>query len=217
MFYNVTLPSMLKSNPKRFWNIVNKTDSFHISLCIDAGDTIDPSQCADVLNDTFFSAFSPNVIPLLPKLENFNFVPMDSISVDTFGIAKIIKSLRSSSSFGCHGINTIVSHIFSQSLDEGTLPDDWKVAKVIPLYKSGDRHCPGNYRPISLASIPCKILEHIIYSHLVEHLEFHSFFLPNQHGFRRTFSCETQLVSFVHDLHRVLDRGKKGNLAGKLV
>lgn len=75
------------------------------------------------------------------------------------------------------------------------------------MHKSGDRHSPNNYRPVSLTSICCKIMEHVIYSHIIKFLESNSFFTKFQHGFRKSFSCETQLISFTHDLHTVLDRG----------
>ena len=52
--------------------------------------------------------------------------------------------------------------IFSHSLSHGVIPDSWKRAAVIPIYKSGDKTVPSNYRPISLTSVICKVLERII-------------------------------------------------------
>lgn len=77
----------------------------------------------------------------------------------------------------------------------------------MPIHKSGDKQLLSNYRPISLTSIPCKILEHIISSQIVAHLDSNSFFHPSQHGFRKHYSCETQLASFTHSVHSILDRG----------
>lgn len=76
---------------------------------------------------------------------------------------------------------------------------------MVPLHKSGSTHCPINYRPISLTSIPCKLLEHVIYSHVVQFLESNSFFSVHQHGFRKNYSCETQLLSFTNDLFSAVD------------
>lgn len=103
----------------------------------------------------------------------------------------------------------ILSKLFTQSLEQQILPKDWKVGRVIPLHKGGDKHNPLNFRPISLTSIPCKILEHVIYSNLINFLDSNSFFHPAQHGFRKFYSCETQLLTFTHDLHVVLDRGSR--------
>lgn len=80
------------------------------------------------------------------------------------------------------------------------------MGKVFPVHKSGDVHSPTNYRPISLTSIPCKLLEHIIYTSLVNFLESNSYFTKHQHGFRKHHSCESQLLVFTNDLFSALDR-----------
>lgn len=95
--------------------------------------------------------------------------------------------------------------IFQQSIDTGEIPDDWRIGKVVPIHKSGNSASPYNYRPISLTSISCKILEHILYSEIFHFLDSNSFFSYAQHGFRKTLSCETQLIAFTHKLHLILD------------
>jgi len=66
--------------------------------------------------------------------------------------------------------------LFTESLDTGTVLCDWKSANVIPVFKKGNRSLPSNYRPNSLTSICCKLLEHIIYSHVIDHLYFFGLF-----------------------------------------
>ena len=63
-----------------------------------------------------------------------------------------------------------------------------------------DRTIASNYRPISLTSIPCKILEHIISTSIHKHLENHNILTDRQHGFRSRRSCETSLLTTIHDL-----------------
>ena len=58
---------------------------------------------------------------------------------------------------------------------------------------------PANYRPISLTCICCKIMEHIILSHMAKHLSLNNILTDQQHGFREKFSCETQVISAIHD------------------
>jgi len=57
-------------------------------------------------------------------------------------------------------------HIFQASMQQCTLPADWKEANVVPLFKKGDRSIASNYRPVSLTCICSKLLEHIVYSHI---------------------------------------------------
>ena len=66
---------------------------------------------------------------------------------------------------------------------------------------------PGNYRPISLTSICCKLLEHIIYSSISKHLSSFSILSPHQHGFRTSYSCDTQLLGAINDFHHCVDSG----------
>lgn len=100
-----------------------------------------------------------------------------------------------------------LTRIFQQSLVTGEVPDDWRVGKVVPVHKGGSKSSPFNYRPISLTCIASKVMEHVICSQLTSFLETNSFFNNAQHGFRRNFSCETQLLLLTNDLFINLDSG----------
>jgi hypothetical protein len=95
--------------------------------------------------------------------------------------------------------------IFNQSLVSCQVPDDWKDANVVPLHKKGKRDSADNYRPVSLTCIASKILEHIIYSSVAQHLEKNSILTSGQHGFRSGHSCETQLAIAVNDWAKAMD------------
>lgn len=217
-FYKNTLPSLLVTNAKKFWNVVGGHKQNIISLSDSNGVPIPSSECCSVLNHVFSKSFLSSAVSF-PCITEHNFPVMDPVVIDFDGVQKLIRGLNLSSSCGVDGItpkflkstdvysSMFLSKLFSQSLESCSLPRDWKVGKVVPLFKSGDAQSPFNYRPISLTSVPCKLLEHIIYSHLVTFLDTNSFFSPNQHGFRKHFSCETQLVSFTHDLFAALDSG----------
>ena len=79
---------------------------------------------------------------------------------------------------------------------------------MTPIFKKGDRGCPGNYRPISLTSIVGKILEGIIVDRIVEFLEENNLLLESQHGFRRHRSCLTNLIEFFHGMLQDFDRNR---------
>ena len=60
--------------------------------------------------------------------------------------------------------------MFKLSLEEGIVPSDWKEPNITPLFKKGSRNKPENYRPVSLTSVICKLLETLIRDHMVEFL-----------------------------------------------
>jgi hypothetical protein len=66
-----------------------------------------------------------------------------------------------------------LAEIMRTSLKEGVVPEDWRTANVTPIYKKGSKSDPGNYRPVSLTSVSCRLMEGIIKDHVVNHLERH--------------------------------------------
>ena len=99
----------------------------------------------------------------------------------------------------------ILQVIFNQSVNSGQLSSDWLMANITPVFKKGNRSCLTNYRPISLTSLCCKTLEHIIFHSIMEHLQINNVLIENQHGFRVDDSCQTQLISLVKDLLYAMD------------
>ena len=91
-----------------------------------------------------------------------------------------------------------LSVIFNRSLQESMVPDDWRKANVTPVFKSGSRASPCNYRPISLTCIICKIMESIIRDGIVLHLMNHNLIHSSQHGFMAAKSCQTNLMRVYH-------------------
>ena len=77
--------------------------------------------------------------------------------------------------------------------------DEWQKAIVTLIFKGGnkDRSKAEKYRPISLTSITCKVLEHVNHRNIISHLDQQIMF---QNGFRKSRSCETQLIKTVNDL-----------------
>ena len=75
----------------------------------------------------------------------------------------------------------------------------------MPIFKKGDRSKPENYRPVSLTSITCKTLEHIVSSTIMSHMDSHYILTDAQHGFRKRRSCETQLLLTIQDLASSID------------
>ena len=76
-----------------------------------------------------------------------------------------------------------LSILFQKSLREGIVPTEWLNACITAIHKKGDKSVPGNYRPISITSIICKIMESLVRDKLVEHMERNNLFSTFQHGF----------------------------------
>ena len=102
-------------------------------------------------------------------------------------------------------ISPMLTHIFKQSLETGTVPSQWKHAYVSPIFKKGQKSDPKNYRPISLTSVICKSMEHIIVSQIMKHLEDQNILSDRQFGFRSKHSCESQLFITISDIAKQID------------
>ena len=82
-------------------------------------------------------------------------------------------------------------------MSEGIVPDDWKCANVTPIYKSkGSKADCSNYRPVSLTSIPCRIMESCMKDAIVPFLLDNNLLNMSQHGFLPKRSCLTNLLEF---------------------
>jgi hypothetical protein len=88
-------------------------------------------------------------------------------------------------------------YIFIKSLESGKVPGDWKKANVTPIFKKGDKSSPSNYRPVSLTSQVCKVLEAIIRDNIMEQVRKYNFIRESQHGFLNKRSCLTNLLEFL--------------------
>ena len=102
---------------------------------------------------------------------------MKAIIIKQEGLEKLLSKVNPSKSSGPDNIpNTnrilrvkecavqlapILQKIFQVAIDTGDLPKDWRDANISSIFKKGDKHLPENYRPVSLTSVPCKLLEHI--------------------------------------------------------
>ena len=94
----------------------------------------------------------------------------------------------------------------------GEVHADWRTANVAPAFKKGQKYLAENYRPISLTSVCCKMMEHILASNIMSHGENNNILYPLQHGFRRGRSCETQLIKFIDDLTSNLEEGQQTDI-----
>ncbi|RMC06338.1 hypothetical protein DUI87_15769 [Hirundo rustica rustica] len=101
-----------------------------------------------------------------------------------------------------------LSIIYHQSWLTGEVQDDWKLANVTPIHKKGGKEDPGSYRPVTLTSVPGKIMEQFKLGAITQNLQDGQGIRPSQHGFRRGRSCLTNLISFYDQVTHLVDAGR---------
>ena len=199
-------------NPKKTWDILRElTSGKKVQTPIDKikvnNITItDPTSIANEFN-TFFTRVGRDIVDGIEPTtrEPTDYIPtpatppptlrLDSISQHQ--IVDIISAMDPKSSTDSNGISMKMlknikyqiseplSHLFSLSVSTGVFPSKLKTSKTIPIYKAGDHTSCDNYRPISLLSSISKILEKVVATSLVNHLELNNLLYDNQYGFLR--------------------------------
>ena len=102
---------------------------------------------------------------------------------------------------------TPLAHLFNMSLQEGIVPLEWKEAKIISLFTKGSRNKSVIYRPVSLTSVICKVLETIIRDHMMDFLIKHKLINSYQHGFLKARSGLTNVLCFFEEITKWVDDG----------
>ena len=190
-----------------------------------------PKAKAEALNDQFKSVFGEGIEYTEEDFTSkVQMKPVEMIStltevkVTEEGVLKMLQSLDPYKACGNDNIHPrvlrelavyiapILTTIYNSSLETGEIPQDWRDANVCPIYKKGNHYDPANYRPVSLTSVPCKILEHVLTSALMNHLESNKILCEEQHGFRKKRSCETQLLDFVEEVNENLSKGNQSDV-----
>lgn len=214
-YYQVTLPSFIKEDPAKFWRFLAQTNETVNRIKLDGKYETDGFLISQAFNEYFHSVFTfSNAYVPLPAIVNEVNIP----TVTREGVLILLRKLSTKKSIGPDQIpNTFLkrystqitdflTEVFNKSLRSGEVPGDWKIARVVPIHKKGDKSIVSNYRPVSLTSVSCKLLEHIVAQNIQCFLADNNILSPCQHGFRKGLSTTTQLVITIHDFMAVLDR-----------
>ena len=100
-----------------------------------------------------------------------------------------------------------VTHLVNLFIKSGTVPSEWKQAKVVPLFKSGNKDDLDNYRPISILPILSKILEKAVFHQLHSYLSENSLLSPYQSAFRANHSTQLAITFFTDKTRGHMDKG----------
>jgi len=179
--------------------------------------TTDASK-AELLN-YYFSSVSTKDDGVLPELDRF--VPEDvefsNVTFTPENVMKAMRKLKNNTSCRPDGLLSILfrkfaSHLaiplsvlFNNSIYVGKIPDDWKKAIIIPISKGSLASDVCNYRPISLTSVACKIMERVIVQQLLSYLSLHRLISCQQHGFLLRKSTTTNLLETMNDWTLAID------------
>ena len=96
-------------------------------------------------------------------------------------------------------LGPVFVNLFQQSIETGEIPKKKSLANICPLFKKSDKSLACNYRPVSLACVPCKLLEHIVCSNIMANLDEIKLLSDRQHASMKGHRCETQLTTVVND------------------
>lgn len=182
--------------------------------------TNNENEMAEILNTYFSSVFTKETGDETPSTETCDCnEEINTIQFTKVNILNAIKKMKPSNSSGPDGITVNLLQklstsfagpleiIFNKSMREGSVPQDWKDAFVVPIFKKGVKASPSNYRPVSLTSIICKLMETLIKNCVLDFLLCNKLLRASQHGFLPKKSCLSNLLEFLETITKVMDEG----------
>lgn len=218
-----------KKKPKVIWNYIKSKSKTKVTIENLHIDPLDPASPkvkdatlkANILSEFFASVFcnedDSSIPDVMPTEIEF---PMPRLEITEEGITAILKDLKSDKSPGldkvhpaflknlCVELAVPLKLIFDQSLTSGEIPEGWKKARVCPIHKKGDKSLANNYRPVSLTSIVCKVMEKLVRKHIMEHLAINKILTDCQYGFIPGRSISIQLLRLLDEWTEYLEKGE---------
>ena len=216
-----------KSNSKHFWSYVNskrKTKS-GVSELHTERDGIkiiasDDGEKAEILADFFSSVFTIENDDDETLLENIQYDKHSNNDNFTLTeVNKLLKELNTTKSPGPDQVHPKVLYeltdiidkplctIFNSSFKTGTVPEGWRIGQITALFKKGSKNSASNYRPVSLTSIICKLMEKLIRKRIIQHMDKFDLFSIRQFGFMGGRSTTLQLLKVLDHWTTILDNG----------
>ena len=211
------------TNTKKLWDIANKITGRQqkesngiLEIKLQNGiSTADKNKIANEFND-FFQNIGPTLAKKFPDQTKFKkFLGPQPKSIFKFeecskhDVWATIKRIKAKGSAGTDEISNVIlkgiaddileplTYVINLSLKQGKIPKELKVAKIIPLFKKGDKHQTTNYRPISLLNVISKVLEKIVARQLTEYLETNNLLHNKQFGFRKMHNTTQPVLHMV--------------------
>ena len=208
----------LQENPKAFWSYAKskRQESTGVAPLKNKYGFIHSASSSKVkiLNGQFVSAYTRDDKTKMPTKGPSPHPSMTKIDVQSKGVHKLLSDFKTHKATGpdsmpvfilktaADQLAPVLTRLLQYSIDTGEVPPDWKNAFIVLISKKDEKHIPLNYRWVSLTSIVCKVLEHIVHSSVMRHFVKHRILTDKQHGYRAKRSCETQLISAIQKIAR---------------
>ena len=214
-----------KEDPKAYYRYANsklKAKENVGPLEDESGNLVyDDKEMGEILNKYFSTVYTEETLEDIrePREVVTDEHMLKEVELSVGAVTKKIKGLKAEKSSGKDNIHPAViknlkgsvayplSLIFRKSFETGELPEDWKVANVTPIFKKGSKRLASNYRPVSLTSVVCKMMESLIRDAILEHLLDKKVIKDSQHGFMPGRSCLTNLLTFLEKVTADIDSG----------
>ena len=222
--YEKNIAKDIRNNSKRFWQYVRhqtKDQSPIPDLTLENSTASDDASKADALNKFFGTVFVDEPQDECPTM---NILPhqvnMSDVEFTEEIVRKKLAKLKIDKSSGPDDIHPKVLRelnkevakplcmIFKWSYRQGKLPADWKKAQICAIHKKGPKTLCNNYRPVSLTSVVCKVMESIIRDHVMSHMLTNKIISTSQYGFIHKRSAVLQLLQILDEWTMTMDQGK---------
>ena len=220
--YEQKIAAEAKTNAKSFWKYVKKRTGVRSSIADlrknDGTMATDNMEKAEIFNKFFASVFTKENEDSIPNLSERTFEEeLSDFKIYEEQTMELLMNLKPWKSMGPDKVHpyllkrmatafaTPLTSIFRKSITEGRVPKDWKNACVIPIFKKGSKNLAQNYRPVSLTSIACKMMEKLIRRNIISHLNKFDLICDQQYGFRNKRSCVLQLLELMESWTEMMD------------
>ena len=216
-----------KENPKKFWKYANSKRKTRTGISElkythngEITSTKNDQEKANVLANFFTSVFTNEPQGEIPTLQMRNpRYPYIEKNFEEKDVKKLLEELNPNKSMGPDGLHPKalkelsnilakpLTMIFNKSMEDGNVPQIWKLGNITAIFKKGDKSDPGNYRPVSLTSVICKTMEKLVRNNIVDHMKKNNLFSNMQFGFISGRSTTLQLLKVMDEWTEIIDSG----------